>query len=49
MLLTLPAAIAFAAGVLFLNESAQPSQFAGLLLILAGIALTQNRPPVRPA
>ena len=42
-------AIAFAAGVLFLNESAQPSQFAGLLLILAGIALTQNRPPVRPA
>ena len=42
-------AIAFAAGVLFLNESAQPSQFAGLLLILAGIALTQNRPPARPA
>ena len=42
-------AIAFAAGVLFLNETAQPSQFAGLLLILAGIALTQNRPPARPA
>lgn len=40
-------AIAFAAGVLFLNENAQPSQFAGLLLILAGIALTQNRPPAR--
>lgn len=38
-------AIAFAAGVLFLGESAQPRQFAGLLLILAGIALTQNRPP----
>jgi drug/metabolite transporter (DMT)-like permease len=36
-------AIAFAAGVMFLGESAEPSQFAGLLLILAGIALTQNR------
>jgi len=36
-------AIAFAAGVVFLGESAEPSQFAGLLLILAGIALTQNR------
>ena len=41
-------AIAFAAGVLFLGEPAAPSQFAGLLLILAGIALTQNRnPPTR--
>lgn len=38
-------AIAFAAGVLFLGESARPSQFAGLLLIMAGIALTQNRSP----
>ncbi|MEP5569181.1 MAG: EamA family transporter [Halioglobus sp.] len=38
-------AIAFAAGVLFLGESASPSQFAGLLLIMAGIALTQNRSP----
>jgi drug/metabolite transporter (DMT)-like permease len=38
-------AIAFAAGVLFLGENAQLSQFAGLLLILAGIALTQNRTP----
>ena len=34
-------AIAFAAGVLFLDESARPSQFLGLLLVLAGIALTQ--------
>ena len=42
-------AIAFAAGVMFLGESAQLSQFAGLLLILAGIALTQNRAPaLRP-
>ncbi len=38
-------AIAFAAGVLFLGEHAQLSQFAGLLLILGGIALTQNRSP----
>lgn len=38
-------AIAFAAGVAFLGERAQLSQFAGLLLILAGIALTQNRSP----
>ena len=38
-------AIAFAAGVVFLGESARLSQFAGLLLILAGIALTQNRSP----
>ncbi len=42
-------AIAFAAGVLFLNEGAQPSQFAGLLLILAGIAMTQNRPSAKQA
>jgi drug/metabolite transporter (DMT)-like permease len=38
-------AIAFAAGVLFLGESAAPSQFLGLLLILFGIAMTQNRNP----
>ena len=38
-------AIAFAAGVLFLGESAAPTQFIGLLSVLAGIALTQNRPP----
>ena len=37
-------AIAFAAGVMFLGEAAQPSQFLGLLLVLGGIAMTQNRP-----
>ena len=36
-------AIAFAAGVMFLGESAAPSQFMGLLLVLIGIAMTQNR------
>ncbi|AQA17070.1 hypothetical protein BST95_01415 [Halioglobus japonicus] len=36
-------AIAFAAGVLFLGESARPSQFLGLLFVLAGIALTQAK------
>jgi len=35
-------AIAFAAGVLFLGEPAAPSQFVGLIVILLGIALTQN-------
>ena len=35
-------AIAFAAGVLFLGETAAPSQFLGLIVILLGIALTQN-------
>ena len=35
-------AIAFAAGVLFLSEPAAPSQFLGLIVILLGIALTQN-------
>ena len=35
-------AIAFAAGVLFLGEPAAPSQFVGLIIILLGIALTQN-------
>jgi drug/metabolite transporter (DMT)-like permease len=38
-------AIAFAAGVLFLGEDAAPSQFLGLLFVLTGIALTQNRAP----
>jgi drug/metabolite transporter (DMT)-like permease len=38
-------AIAFAAGVVFLGESALPSQFLGLLLVLLGIAMTQNRAP----
>jgi len=38
-------AIAFAAGVLFLGEDAAPSQFLGLLFVLAGIAMTQNRGP----
>jgi drug/metabolite transporter (DMT)-like permease len=41
-------AIAFAAGVLFLGETAEPSQFTGLLLVLAGVALTQNRAPAKP-
>ena len=36
-------AIAFAAGVLFLGEPAAPSQFLGLVFVLAGIAMTQNR------
>ena len=35
-------AIAFAAGVLFLDETAAPSQFLGLIVILLGIALTQS-------
>ena len=35
-------AIAFAAGVLFLSEPAAPRQFLGLIVILLGIALTQN-------
>ena len=38
-------AIAFAAGVLFLGEDAAPSQFLGLLFVLSGIAMTQNRGP----
>ena len=38
-------AIAFAAGVLFLGENAAPSQFLGLLFVLSGIAMTQNRGP----
>ena len=37
-------AIAFAAGVAFLGESAAPSQFLGMLLVLMGIAMIQNRP-----
>jgi drug/metabolite transporter (DMT)-like permease len=36
-------AIAFAAGVLFLNEPAHPNQFVGLVAICAGIALSQPR------
>jgi drug/metabolite transporter (DMT)-like permease len=40
-------AIALAAGVIFLGESAAPSQFLGLVFILIGIAMTQNRGPVR--
>jgi drug/metabolite transporter (DMT)-like permease len=40
-------AIALAAGVIFLGESAAPSQFLGLVLILMGIAMTQNRGPVK--
>ena len=36
-------AIAFAAGVVFLGEAARPSQFVGLLVICAGIALSQPR------
>lgn len=40
-------AIAFAAGVLFLGESAAPSQFFGLVIVLLGIAMTQNRNPLR--
>jgi drug/metabolite transporter (DMT)-like permease len=40
--------LAFAAGVLLLNEPAQPSQFLGLVAICIGIALTQNR-GLRPA
>ncbi|MEP6391248.1 MAG: DMT family transporter [Halioglobus sp.] len=35
--------LAFGAGVLLLNEPAQPSQFVGLVAICIGIALTQNR------
>lgn len=35
-------AIAFAAGVLFLGETAAPTQFLGLIFILIGIALTQT-------
>ena len=38
--------IAFAAGVLFLGESAATSQFLGLFFILIGIAMTQSRGPV---
>ena len=34
--------IAFAAGVLFLGETASASQFVGLAVVLAGIALTQS-------
>ena len=41
-------AIAFGAGVLFLGEAAAPSQFLGLVFILLGIALTQNRGPAMP-
>jgi drug/metabolite transporter (DMT)-like permease len=40
-------AIAFAAGVLFLGESAAPTQFLGLVFVLLGIAMTQNRNPLR--
>jgi drug/metabolite transporter (DMT)-like permease len=36
-------AIAFAAGVLFLGEAAAPTQFLGLVFVLMGIGLTQNR------
>jgi drug/metabolite transporter (DMT)-like permease len=36
-------AIAFAAGVVFLGEAARPSQFVGLLVICAGIAMSQPR------
>lgn len=36
-------AIAFAAGVVFLEEAATGSQFLGLVIILLGIALTQQR------
>jgi len=35
--------LAFAAGVVLLNEPAHPSQFAGLVAICIGIALTQNQ------
>lgn len=41
-------AIAFGAGVLFLGEAAAPSQFLGLVFILLGITLTQNRGPAIP-
>ena len=40
-------AIAFAAGVAFLGESAAASQFLGLVFVLIGIAMTQNRRSVR--
>ncbi len=36
-------AIAFAAGIVFLGEAAQAHQFLGLLVIFAGIALSQSR------
>jgi len=36
-------AIAFAAGILFLGEAAKATQFIGLVVILAGIALIQPR------
>lgn len=43
-------AIAFAAGVVFLGESASPGQFLGLLFVLGGIFLARNRrPPVYKA
>jgi drug/metabolite transporter (DMT)-like permease len=38
-------AIAFAAGIAFLGEAAQPYQFIGLLVIFGGIALSQPRNP----
>jgi len=40
-------AIALAAGVIFLGESVVPSQFLGLIFVLIGIAMTQNRGPVK--
>jgi drug/metabolite transporter (DMT)-like permease len=40
-------AIALAAGVIFLGESVAPSQFLGLVFVLIGIAMTQNRRSVR--
>jgi drug/metabolite transporter (DMT)-like permease len=40
-------AIALAAGVIFLGEPAAPSQFLGLVFVLIGIAMTQNRGPVK--
>ena len=36
-------AIAFAAGILFLGETAKATQFIGLVVILGGIALSQPR------
>ncbi len=41
-------AIAFAAGVALLGESARATQFLGLLAILLGITLTRNRGPRPP-
>jgi len=37
-------AISFAAGVLLLGEAAEPSKFAGLVLVCLGIAISQPRP-----